>query len=126
MNDRMNNLTEIPTWAESLYPLAPIAFVYRGHYVYERIGKPLRVICSAAVYRDGKRWMHVSCSCPSKLPTWDDLKLVKDTFIGPDRVAIQVLPRAAEHVTIHPHVLHLWSCLDGDPCPDFRDAGGGI
>jgi hypothetical protein len=120
-------MTEVPSWAEHLFPEHPIGFINRGDFSYTLIDRRnmdrLMVICSATVYGDGKRWMHVSCSTPSRLPTWDELRLVKDTFIGRDRVALQVLPRAAEHVNIHPYVLHLWSCLDGDVTPDFRIAG---
>jgi hypothetical protein len=33
------------------------------------------------------------------------------------------LPPKAKHVSIHPGVLHLWHCLDGDVTPDMT-AGG--
>lgn len=86
----------------------------------------LRVVVSGAIERDGKRWLHVSCSRRDRVPSWDDLKLVKEVFLGNDRLAVQVLPRAEEYVNIHPYVLHLWCCVDGDPVPDFRyrDASG--
>lgn len=120
----MQPTAEVPDWAEDLFPLEPIMFRHIGNYQYLQIGprpmQALKVICSARVEADGKRWMHVSCSRPDQLPTWDNLKLVKDTFIGRDRLALQVLPRAAEYVNLHPRTLHLWSCLDGDPTPDFR------
>ena len=73
---------------------------------------------------DGKRWLHVSIAHARRMPTWDELREVKDWLIGRDRRAIQVLPAAAEHVNIHPFCLHLWSCLDGDGLPDFRRDGG--
>lgn len=117
---------EVPDWAEGLFPLSPIMFVHVGDYVYRQIGTSssrLKVICSARIEKDGKRWMHVSFSRQDRIPDWNDLRLVKDTFIGRDRLAIQVLPPADEYVNIHPHVLHLWSCLDGRPCPDFRTEG---
>lgn len=122
-------LFEVPIWALDLYPDAPIGFVRRPHpqvgdYCYWDVGgRKLAVICSAKVESDGKRWMHVSCSRPSSLPTWDDLRMVKDTFIG-DRKAIQILPAQAEYVNLHPNVLHLWACLDDDGLPDFRDPIG--
>ncbi len=79
----------------------------------------LAVIVSAAVEQDGRRWLHVSLSRRSRLPSWDDLKNVKDVFVGRDRTALQVLPPQARYVNIHPHCLHLWCCLDGDVTPDF-------
>lgn len=118
----------VPDWARALFPEEPLLFVRTPHplvgdYVYQHVVRKLVVICSASVEKDGKRWMHVSCSRPSSLPTWEDLRLVKDTFIGRDKKAIQVLPPEAEYVNLHPNVLHLWSCLDGDGLPDFRKEG---
>lgn len=124
---------EIPAWCFGLFPEAPIAFVRTPHpqigpWMYREIGRArehaLTVICTGHLYPDGRRWMHVSFSRPHRLPSWEDLRVVKDTFVGRDRLALQVLPRQDEYVNIHPHVLHLWSCLDGDPVPDFRLDGG--
>jgi hypothetical protein len=91
--------------------------------------KGLKVIYSVDREADGQLWLHLSLSRQSRLPSWDDLRYVKDAFLGADRVAYQVLPRAAEYVNLHPFVLHLWSCVDcepgSDPLPDFRkDLGG--
>jgi hypothetical protein len=77
------------------------------------------VIVSAGIELDGRRWLHVSCSGAKRLPSWDDLRAVKDIFIGRDREAYQVLPKAEKHVNIMPHCLHLWCCLDGAVLPDF-------
>lgn len=97
-------------------------------YMYQRpgVGHPLSVIVSGAVELDGKRWLHVSCAYASRLPSWEDLRMVKDLFIGPDRAAYQVLPPTAKHVNIHSYCLHLWSCVDGDPLPDFTQGGDSI
>jgi hypothetical protein len=70
--------------------------------------------------RDGKRWIHISVSHRDRIPTWDELRHVKDWMIGKDKLAIQVLPPEAQYVNEHPRTLHLWHCLDGDPTPDFR------
>jgi hypothetical protein len=83
-------------------------------------GRGLLVLFSVARERDGKLWLHVSVSHSARLPNWEELRSVKDLFIGTDRKALQVFPAEAEYVNIHPRVLHLWSCLDGDPTPDFR------
>jgi hypothetical protein len=116
---------EAPEWASNLFPEAPLDFVRRTEPMlhYEKIGDSLVVIVSARVEADGKRWMHVSCSRPNRLPTWDDLRRVKDVFIGKNRKAIQVMPPASEYVNIAKFALHLWCCLDGDGLPDFRTAG---
>jgi hypothetical protein len=80
----------------------------------------LKVLCSKGRERDGRRWLHVSVSHPARLPRWTELREVKDLFVGLEAVALQVLPRASEYVNVHPYVLHLWSCLDGEVVPDFR------
>ena len=88
----------------------------------------LRVIVSAAREDDGKRWLHVSCSRRKpvpKLPSWKDLRDVKDVFVG-NRKAIQVFPVRSEYVNIHPNVLHLFACLDDDGLPDFTSGTGSL
>lgn len=70
------------------------------------------------------QWLHVSMSFRSKLPTYQDMKIVKSVFIGDDRIAFQVFPATDQHVNIHENTLHLFSCLTKDILPDFRRAGG--
>lgn len=71
-------------------------------------------------------WLHVSTSRKDRLPSWEDLRDVKNLFVGLDRRAIQILPPQAEYVNMHPNVLHLWAPVGHEPLPDFRDAKGGI
>ncbi len=94
-----------------------------GNVLFNRsIG--ISVIISAERHDDGRRWLHVSLARRSRLPTWDDVRLIKDLFVGRGRKAIQILPPENEYVNVHPHCLHLWSCLDDDGLPDFRREGG--
>jgi hypothetical protein len=86
----------------------------------------LSVIASVGAEYDGKRWLHVSCAYHNRLPSWDDLRMVKDVFIGKHRKAIQVIPSAEEHININPNCLHLWCCLDVDQLPDFARGGDSI
>lgn len=65
---------------------------------------------------DDEQWAHVSCSYTDHLPSWDDLKAVKEIWLG-DVLAFQVLPPKAEYVSQHPWCLHLWHRLAGDPFP---------
>jgi len=84
----------------------------------------LSVIVSASVELDEKKWLHVSCAHPHKLPSWETIKMVKDIFIGRKRQAIQVLPAEEKYININPNCLHLFSCLDdADPVPDFTRGG---
>ena len=71
----------------------------------------LTVIESIEIHA-GERWHHVSLSRPDRLPSWYDVRMVKNLFIGDDREAYQVLPPESEYVNTHPFVLHLWRPLD--------------
>lgn len=66
---------------------------------------------------DTGTWLHVSLSRASKLPSWDDVREVKDLFIGRDRCALHLVPPEKFYVNVHPHTLHLWSRLDADTVP---------
>ena len=93
--------------------------------IYEAING-LVVILSIAHEDDGKRWIHLSVSRASNVPSWDELVGVRDAFFGPETLSIQVLAPRTRHVNIHPYCLHLWRCLDGDPIPDFTRGGNSI
>jgi hypothetical protein len=94
-----------------------VGYVYRSAF-------GLAVIVSVAEEDDGHRWLHVSCSRAERLPTWRELREVKELFVGRDRLALQVLPPEDEYVNVHPNVLHLWCRLGPRPVPDFRTLGG--
>ena len=84
----------------------------------------LRAIVTTADFPDGREWMHVSVSREDRLPSWDDLKFAKSTFVGDARYAYQVFPPASRHVNIHDFCLHLWVPLTGQlPLPDFTRGG---
>ncbi len=83
----------------------------------------MRMLTSVGQEKDGKRWLHLSVSRGDRLPDYDDIARVKETWIGPDRMALQLFPRRDEHVNLHPRTLHLWCSLDGDVTPDFRILG---
>jgi hypothetical protein len=87
---------------------------------YQSKNNGLAVIASVGLESDGQRWLHVSLSRKSRLPSYDDITLVKRLFVGKDRKAIMILPAENEHINIHPYCLHLWSPLEKDYLPDFR------
>lgn len=89
----------------------------------------LRVIESVDIQRDQRAWLHVSFSRSSRLPSWDDLKIIRQDFISDQRECYSVLPTADRYVDAHPFTLHLWACLDADRgrvLPDFRTLDGKI
>jgi hypothetical protein len=57
--------------------------------------------------------LHISVAYPDRLPSWRDLREIKDAFFGPDKAAAQILPETSEYVNVHPFVLHLWEIPDG-------------
>lgn len=80
----------------------------------------LNAILSGNREADGRRWLHLSVSRPSRLPTWDDLKRARAALLGADRYAYAVFPPTDKYVNLHPFCLHLWSPVDGDPpLPEF-------
>jgi hypothetical protein len=109
-----------PAWRRVFHP----DFDPELQGLFQHTRAPLTVIATVKRERgDGRRWLHVSVSHARRLPTWEDVREVKDLFIGRERRAIQVLPPESEYVNVHPRTLHLWHCLDGDGLPDFRVAG---
>ncbi len=86
----------------------------------------LACIVSAGQELDGRTWIHMSLSHPSRLPTWRELVEAKELFLG-DRYAYQVLPPRDKYVNIHPHVLHLFAVDGGEePLPDFTQGSGSL
>lgn len=80
---------------------------------------------------DGKEWGHVSFSRRNRMPSYDDLKTVLETFCDLDHVTLQIFPKRAEYVNCHPYCLHLWQPIGFDPVADpngerWRAVGGGI
>jgi hypothetical protein len=120
------HMVEAEDWAnaffDSLLPYINWTVQHNPERAY-KIADNLMVVWSAVREADGRRWVHVSLSRPSRLPSWDDVREVKDTFIGRDRRALQILPPQSEYVNKHKYVLHLWHCLDDDGLPDFRHEG---
>jgi hypothetical protein len=94
-----------------------------GLRIYSRKGG-LQVLFSADnMEGDGKTWLHVSLSRETKLPSYEDMCIVKSLFVGDERVAIQILPTRKDWININPTVLHLWSAIEGINIPDFGKAG---
>lgn len=93
---------------------------YRNH----RTGQTL--IISVSREADGRRWVHVSTSFATRVPTYAELAEVKRLWIGEDRRAMQLFVERAKHVNLHPHTLHLWHCVDGDGLPDFTRGTGSV
>jgi hypothetical protein len=85
--------------------------------MYQRRIDGMSVIVSEDKCADGTLWRHVSVAHRKRYPTWDEIRFVKDVFIGKDKEAVQILPRQEDYVNEHPNCFHLWSNLTGDTIP---------
>lgn len=86
---------------------------------YRNPRRELAAIFSVNRENDGRFWLHLSVSHARRIPTWPELIEVKELFLG-DREAYAVAPPRERYINIHPHVLHLFALLDGEPVlPDF-------
>lgn len=89
------------------------------HDGYAAQYKKLRIIASLEMKSDGKTWLHGSVSLASRqMPTYEDLKKMKELVFGPERTAVQIFPPADRHIDIagkqeRPlQVLHLYGQYD--------------
>lgn len=85
----------------------------------------IQVLYTVQKYEDRRIWVHASAAGRTGtnswyLPTFEDLKRVKNDFIGEDRWAYQVFPSAKDYINHNPYALHLYALMDGTPAlPDF-------
>lgn len=66
-------------------------------------GEILRVIAA-----NGEGWDHVSVSLAHRIPTWEEMSLIKRIFFKNDETAMQLHVPIKKHINVHPYVLHLW------------------
>ncbi len=72
-----------------------------------------RFICTLEVdEREGILREHVSISSVTgdKLPTWDEMCDLKETFWEDEEECIQIHPKKSEYVNLKSNCLHIW-CL---------------
>jgi hypothetical protein len=101
----------VPGAMFNTYPPATIRAYVRGSV---RAG--LRAFLTCEEYEGEGQWLHVSVSRLGALPSWEELKEVKELLLG-DRLAVQILPPRAHWVNVHNTTLHLWARLDQPAVP---------
>lgn len=75
-------------------------------------------IIAAADFPETAGWQHVSVCMRGKrkedyrLPTWHELRQVKDLFWNEDETVVSFFPKKSEYINVHEWVLHLWSRAD--------------
>lgn len=94
---------------------------------YQNAAARLTAILSCEVEADGRAWLHLSVSHAQRIPTWGELRVAKEQFLG-DREAYQVLPPRARYVNLRNNVLHLFALLDEtqSALPDFTGGTGSL
>lgn len=70
--------------------------------------KGIKVIASSGDIPVSQGWEHVSASLPNRVPTWDEMCMLKDLFWYPHENCFQLHPAQAEHISNHKYCLHLW------------------
>lgn len=101
---------------------------YGGRY------KDIAVMASIIKLEDGHIWVHGSVSRRDRtIPTYEDMKMMKELVFGPERTAVQIFVPDKEHIDIgtklpNPiEVLHLWGRYSKDRwLPDFTQGKGTI
>lgn len=81
---------------------------------HAKTGVSLRVIASsgAAAKAEGMDpWDHVSVSLPNRCPNWIEMEFIKRLFFDESEVAFQLHVPVSEHISFHPHCLHIWRPL---------------
>lgn len=67
-------------------------------------------------------YKHTSLAHPSRLPTWEELKEVKEEFHG-DVFVFQALPPSAVYINVHNYCFHLWEYLGTQINPTTQKIG---
>lgn len=114
----------LPTTPPGSWKRIRTEFAKRGNLAHFENAVGVTVLVSAAPF-GGRWWAHLSARGPNRLPTWEELRGAKLLFLGPHRKAVQIFPKQKDYVNLHPHVLHLWCCLEpeGDGLPGFGQGG---
>lgn len=73
-----------------------------------RTGPRRRRATLTVIASSGGGWDHVSVSTPRRTPTWAEMEAVKRLFFRPDETAVQLHVPPAQHISRHPHCLHIW------------------
>jgi hypothetical protein len=68
----------------------------------------------AVIASDGDDWEHVSVHAfrhegeQQRTPTWKEMAFIKRTFWDAEDVVMQLFPKEADYVNLHPFTLHWW------------------
>lgn len=80
-------------------------------------GVTLKVVCSDGTDWTASKlpppaWEHVSVSCQTRCPTWEEMDFVKRIFWRDDELIVQFHVPRSQHINYHEHCLHMWRLVD--------------
>jgi hypothetical protein len=90
---------------------------YKGTWV--QVGE-LRTFTSVDSH-DGQNRIHMSVSCAGRLPTWDEMKEMREKFLPLNRDFCMFFPDVKDYVNNHPYCLHLIELKPSDRLANFID-----
>ena len=74
---------------------------------------------------NGQKRIHMSVSHFSRLPTWTELKIVREELLPMNRDFIMFFPREEDYINLHPYCLHLTELKPSDKLNNFIDRKDG-
>lgn len=100
---------------------------FDGAARYQNPARSLVAMMTCAMQLDGRAWIHFSLSHRKRIPTWGELGVAKEEFLG-DREAYQILPPRRRYVNIDARVLNIFALLDpaASALPDFTRGTGAL
>jgi len=64
------------------------------------------------IFSNGAGWDHVSMSFKHRVPTWEEMCILKSVFFEDDECVVQYHPPKIEYVNNHQFCLHLWKPIN--------------
>lgn len=75
---------------------------------------PCKVLVSSEGRTHGKTRWHLSISCQTRYPGWEEIKDARYSLLPVGLTFAQILPPLTEFINIHPNCFHLWEIDDGE------------
>lgn len=70
---------------------------------------------------NGQTRIHMSVSHNDRLPTWDEMKHIREAILPMNRDFICFFPKAEDYVNLHPNCLHWLELKPSDKLNNFID-----
>jgi hypothetical protein len=105
----MRNLHELDQWRDT----GPEVREFYGHTGDHGHGaflvpSPIDRATMRVVASSSGGWDHVSVSRKNRIPNWPEMEFIKRAFFKDDEAAMQLHVPPSEHISYHPHTLHIW------------------